>query len=399
MGKALTSRTVETWLHLEKRQEVPDSKIKGLYLVVQPKPSTAKSWAVRYRLHGKPAKYTIGKYPVIGLADARSKATDILQTVEDGHNPSRSASVHSQGKMLGKGPCSTALLEYKHKHLDTLKTGNKAYRFLEVALVEMLGDPTLKSVSRKNIQDVLDEVKADGRGVTANRILTHCKTFFDWCVTREHCDISPAAGIKKPFREEPKDRWLSDKEIKLFWQACDDVHYTYRLLGRLLLLTGQRLGEVATMRFDEINGNIWSIPKDKTKNGKAHSVPLCSEALMLIYSHQNKHGRGGYVVSITGASPMSNFNRAKVAIKNAMDANSGTSIEPWTFHDLRRTYAKGMQRLGVAIPVTESLLNHVSGSRAGIVGVYQRHEYAEEKIQASKLWSEHLMGIISNGQL
>ena len=96
---------------------------------------------------------------------------------------------------------------------------------------------------------------------------------------------------------------------------------------------------------------------------------------------------------------MSNFNRAKVAIKNAMDAISGTSIEPWTFHDLRRTYATGMQRLGVAILVTESLLNHVSGSRAGIVGVYQRHEYAEEKIQASKLWSEHLMGVISNGQL
>jgi integrase len=260
----------------------------------------------------------------------------------------------------------------------------------------MLGDPKLSSVTRKNLQHVLDEVKADGRGVTANRILTHCKTFFDWCVTREHCQTSPTVGIKKPFKEQPKDRWLSDDEIKLFWAACYQVHETYGALGRLLLLTGQRLGEVASMRFEEIDDAVWSIPKEKTKNGKAHTVPLCDEAIRLIKDDRFAVRTSGFVVSKTGVNPMSNFSRAKVSIAKAMQNASGVDIEPWTFHDLRRTYATGMQRLGVVIPVTESLLNHVSGSRAGFVGVYQRYEYKEEKIEAAKKWSDHIISFVNN---
>ena len=396
MGKAITSRTVETWPHLDKRQEVPDSKIKGLYLVVQPRPSTAKSWAVRYRMHGKPSKYTIGKYPNISLADARSKATDVLQSVEDGFNPSKSRKALVRSNNLSSSACSKALNEYKRMHLDTLRSGDKAHRFLEVALVEMLGDPRLSSVSRLNIQNVIDELNSSGRGVTANRVLTHCKTFFDWCVAREHCEVSPTVGIKKPFKEQPKDRVLTDDEIKLFWNACDKVYATYGKLGKLLLLTGQRLGEVSQMTYELVEDGIWKIPKGITKNGRAHSVPICPLAHEII-TQSERPQLSGFVVSVTGDKPMSNFNRAKSAISEVMESLACSKIEPWTFHDLRRTYATGMQSLGVQIPVTEALLNHVSGSRSGIVGVYQKHEYQNEKLAASKLWSAHLLGLISNG--
>ena len=396
MGKAITSRTVDTWPHIDKRQEVPDSKIKGLYLVVQPRPSTAKSWAVRYRMHGKPCKYTLGKYPNIGLADARSKATDVLQSVEDGFNPAKSNKTLTRSNNLASGACSKALNEYKRTHLDTLRSGDKAFRFLEVALVEMLGDPRLYSVSRLNIQNVIDELNSSGRGVTANRVLTHCKTFFDWCVAREHCEVSPTVGIKKPFKEQPKDRVLSDEEIKLFWNACDEVYDTYGKLGKLLLLTGQRLAEVSHMTYELVEDGIWKIPKEITKNGRAHSVPICPLTHKVI-TQSERPQLSGFVVSVTGDKPMSNFSRAKNAISDVMERLACSKIEPWTFHDLRRTYATGMQSLGVQIPVTEALLNHVSGSRSGIIGVYQRHEYKKEKIDAVSMWSDHLKRLISDG--
>jgi integrase len=151
----------------------------------------------------------------------------------------------------------------------------------------------------------------------------------------------------------------------------------------LLILTGQRRGEVAGMRWDEIAGDIWTLPKERTKNGKAHSVPVSRQAAAIVAASPHI---GDFVFSINAASPVVGF----VNPKRRIDTLAG--FADWRLHDLRRTAASGMARLGVNLPVIERILNHVSGSFAGIVGVYQRHEFADEKRAALQLWADHVAG-------
>jgi integrase len=165
------------------------------------------------------------------------------------------------------------------------------------------------------------------------------------------------------------------------------------LLAQLLLLTGQRLSEVADAQWSEIDleAKTWKIPKERTKNDRAHEVPLSDAAVEIIRGLPRIEGKAGYVFTATGAQPVSNLSRLRGALRRAA---SERDVAP-TLHDLRRTVATSLQKLGVRLEVTEAVLNHVSGSRKGIVGVYQRHEYAEEKRAALDAWARRLETIVT----
>ncbi len=216
---------------------------------------------------------------------------------------------------------------------------------------------------------------------------------FSWLVQQRRIGGSPCVGVHRPPPPRSRDRVLANSEIKAFWQAASLERSEFAAVLKLLLLLGQRLGEVRGMRREELSedGAVWTLPAARTKNRRTHVVPLPPLAQQLI---TDAGGEGEHVFSTTGG-------RAPVAIgskiKKRMDARMKASAS-WREHDLRRTCATGMAELGAAPHIVEAVLNHVSGHRAGVAGIYNRAAYAAEKKAALERWAAHVERIVHHGQ-
>ena len=213
------------------------------------------------------------------------------------------------------------------------------------------------------------------------------------------------AGMKGPQPLEARDRVLSDEEIKAFWQAASELSWPFENVFKVLLLTGQRREEVAGMRWREIDldAGTWTIAKERCKNGKAHTVDFSPEAVRMLAPLGDAAAprpartseEADLVFSTTGRTPVSGFSKTKSRIDARMQFILGDKFQPWRTHDLRRTAASGMAALGFQPHVIERVLNYVSGAQGGLVGVYQRHEYREERRRAIMAWYAHVMGLLS----
>src|SRR5262249_35599778 len=209
----------------------------------------------------------------------------------------------------------------------------------------------------------------------------------NWALERDIINVAPCAGVKSPSAERPRDRVLTDEELARVWGAADQLGYPFGTLIKLLILTGQRRGEVAGMRWSEIDGDLWTLPAGRVKNAKAHDVPLSRAALDILVGLP-RIGED-FALTTTGAAPVSSYARGKAGL----DALLPADMPPWRLHDLRRSVASGLARLGVNLPTIERLLNHVSGSFAGIVGVYPKHDFAQEKREAMEAWGRHVLAL------
>ena len=182
---------------------------------------------------------------------------------------------------------------------------------------------------------------------------------------------------------------LDDRELAAIWKAAGALGFPFDSIHRLLILTGQRREEVAGLSWSELDRGtaLWTLPAARAKNNEAHLVPLAGRVVALLdgLANGSEWPTKGLVFSTTGKTPPSGFSKAKARLDGKLEG-----VGAWRVHDLRRTVATGLQRLGVRLEVTEAVLNHRSGSRAGIVGVYQRHDWATEKREALALWSAHL---------
>jgi integrase len=396
MAKALTTKGVDALKSdPARRMEIPDPALSGLYLVVQP--SGAKSWALRYRWAGKPAKLTLGRWPLLGIADARAAASEAIGKIERGQNPSAekkaTKAARLEAQLSERDKIKTLIEQFDRRHLASLKSGATVKRELDRHVASEWGDRDIHDIAKRDVIDLLDGIADSGRVVTSNRVRAYLNKFLNWCVERDILAMNPAIGVKPVAKEVSRDRVLSDDEIRWFWQACEAIKQPWGPMGKLLLLTGQRLNEVACMTESEASGSIWHLPAERTKNGRAHDVPLSDAARSVLDEiEQVKGGRGLYHTT-TGETPLSGFHKGKRHIADQMQAiaksevGEAVNIPHWTFHDLRRTAATGMARLGIAVRVTEAVLNHVSGTGGGIVAVYQRHDYADEKRRALDAWA------------
>jgi integrase len=222
------------------------------------------------------------------------------------------------------------------------------------------------------------------------------RSFFGWLADRDIISISPAAGVRMPAELVSRDRVLDDDELRLVWKASGTLSEPFGAFVRMLMLTGQRRDEVARMTDDELAGDLWTIPGDRAKNGEPHLVPLSPEALGVL-AEVTRIGPANFVFSTTGRTAISGYSKAKTALDAAvakLAKDEGRDpLAGWTLHDLRWSCATGLARLGVPVHVTELVLNHRSGSRAGIVGVYQRHQYLDERRAALEAWGRHLLGL------
>jgi integrase len=253
---------------------------------------------------------------------------------------------------------------------------------------QSLFEKPLKQITRSDVVRVLDEIVASGTPYRANRALAALKKLMSWALDRGMIDVNPIAGLRPPHKERARDVILSDAELASLMRAAEAEGYPFRDAVKLLILTGQRRSEIAEMRWSEVDfdRSLWTIPAARSKNGQSHEVPLSDAAISLLRSLP-RFINSDWVFTTTGSSPISGFGRLKRRLHSAV----GTP--DWRMHDIRRTVASGMARIGVDPHVIEKVLNHKSGVISGVAAVYNRYGYEKEKRTALNRWAEHLFKI------
>jgi len=388
MSRTLTVRTVETIKPGPARQEISDRHLPGLYLIVQP--SGHRSWAVRYRAGGRNRKHTLGAYPALDLKTARELAGKAFRAVAEGRDPGREK---AQARTLQPDTVEAVAQLFVERHcLRANRPGTAAATqgLLKLHVLPRWRNRLLRDITRRDVLDLLDRVVDAGTPIAANRTFAAIRKLFNWCVARDIIAVSPCTGVKRPSAERSRDRVLSDEELRNVWRAVDQLGYPFGTLIQLLVLTGQRRGEVAGMRWSEIDvkGSLWRLPPGRVKNAKGHDVPLSRAALDILASLP-RIGET-FVFTTTGVKPMGNYGWGK----QRLDALLPPDMQSWRLHDLRRTAASGMARLGVNLPTIERLLNHTSGSFRGVAGIYQRYDFAQQQREAVELWGRHMLTLI-----
>lgn len=374
----LTAAKVGALKPTSNRQQIADDLCVGLYLLIQP--TGRKSWSVRYRVGKTHRRYSVGKYPLVGLAEARERARIALRAVQDGKDPS------AEQQQARADTVRAVVSDFDEFHLSTLKSRKNAMGFLQRSIVAEWADRPLRDITTRDISKLLMGIMASGREVTANRTFAHVRKFFNWASENGYIENSPTDKMKMPAKEIARDRVLSSDEISWFWQACSKEAQPWGCLGKMLLLTGCRLSEVAGMIETEIAGDLWTIPDNRTKNGTMHQVPL-SAAAMDVLAQVRRIGLNGYIFTTNGTTPISGFHKGRQRIADAMQELAGDHPIPhWTFHDLRRTLETSMAEMGVNEALIDRITNHLSAIPK-MRRVYQKYDYLKERREALEKWS------------
>ena len=281
-------------------------------------------------------------------------------------------------------PGGIYFLQALHLASKRPRYASEAVRAVRNAFSRYLDFPAA-DLDRATAVKTLDAMARKGSAAMAARTAAYGKAAYGWAVKRGALSTNPFSNL--PVTPTVKrERVLSDDELAAIWRGTAGAG-PFNGIVRLLILTGQRREEVAGMTWTELSDDLstWTIPANRAKNAATHIVPLSAPAQELLRSLP----QFGELVFPGLRGPFNGWSKAKAAL----DVKSG--VTNWRLHDLRRTAATGLQRLGVRLEVTEQVLNHVSGSRAGIVGVYQRHDFASEKRAALEAWGEHALAIIN----
>ena len=390
-----TDKTILNAKPTQARYELGDDEVRGLRIQICP--SGYRSFVFRYHFGNRGRKLSIGRYPEIGLKDARNLARKAYLDVAQGVDP---AAEKKAARIKARTPADLDLIEkvvdqFLKRHVPHLApaTQRQVTRIMVKEIVPAWRGRKLSSITKAEAHHLLDAISDRGSPVSANRTLDWLKVMANWAAGRGLIETSPFAGITSPEPEVSRDRVLDDDELAAFWQAADNLEQPYGFFVRMLILTAQRRNEVSDMCWAEIDleRRIWTLPARRAKNGIEHRIPLSEAACSILASVQRHYG-SDYVFSITGRNPI----RGHQHIKSRLDELL-PEMQSWVFHDLRRTAASGMARLGVQLPVVEKLLNHTSGSFRGIVAVYQKHDFAKEKAAAAETWARHIETIV-NGE-
>lgn len=429
MAKAsITKRTVDAAKPAAAEYVVWDDEVSGFGLKVTP--AGSKVYIYRYRLarpgqaaQTAPSKYTIGRHGNLTPDQARKQAKELAILVSKGVDPRqqelavlaahddaerlRQERARMDGELAFGNVAAKWLAEYGYDHRPASVAQAKlaVHRYL----APKLDDKPIPHIGRADLQPIIDAIPAEMRA-TRQAVFAYASILFGWAHKRGDISENPLATMVKPKGSVARDRVLTDDELAVIWKASASLSGPFGPFFRLLILTGQRREEVAAMGWEELDqaSATWIIPPSKSKNGKAHIMPLAPDVLAeldrLALAKQVRNGeknldpkhwsKTGFVLTTNGSVPISGYSKAKAALDAAVtNAQGGVPLVSWRNHDLRRTLATGLQRLGVRFEVVEAVLNHVSGAKGGVAGIYQRHDWREEKRAALEAWARHLAAI------
>jgi integrase len=375
----------------DQRLEIFDAKARGLCLRVT---SGKKTWSYVYRPKGssKLRRYTIGDYPAWKLSAAREKALVLRQQIQDGADPVVQAKIKRDALSVA-GLIDRFIDRYAKAKLRSWKDYKAV---LDRDVIPAMGERPAGEVTRAEVADLLDKV-ATRAPVLANRLQNTISSVFSWALSEGLVTVNPVTGLRKRTQEMAKERVLSDSEIQIFWKAAGDASPAYRDTLRLILLTGQRPGECAGIRAEEVDlkSGRWTIPASRTKNKIEHTIPLLGQALEIVARLADGKRTGPLIVTPRGKE-LTSQNLAK-----AMEAlREGVFVETVTPHDLRRTAATLMGRLDIDQMTIGRVLNHASTTKATITGsVYDRHSYVPQKRRALEALDKEVSRVLTRSEV
>jgi integrase len=387
MSRALTVRTLETLKPGPARKEIPDKLLPALYFILQPTGRAA--WAVRYRIGRRSRKHTIGPYPAIDLKTARELGAKALRAVAEGRDPSAEKALARTALPDTFETVARQFVELHCRRLNRPRTIEAYEQQFRTYLIPRWGRRPISSITRRDVLDLLDEIVGSGRPIAANRVRSLLVALYGWSLTRDIVISSPVAGVRRPAAEQSRDRVLSDSELRSVWCAADKMAGPYGALIKLLILFGARRDEVGRMTWSELDfdARLWVLPKERSKNGRAHTIFLSDAALAVLAGLPRL---GEFVLTVTGTAPINDRSHKK----RRLGALLPPDMPHWTLHDLRRSVATRMIDLGVLPHVVEAVLNHV-GHRSGVAGIYNRAAYGNEMRDAFGRWGNHVMALVA----
>lgn len=382
----------------------PDGKIPGFGVRVTS--NGVKTFYLKYRHAGQYGRLNLGRYPSTTLAKARAKAHAALAALADGANPRGEDKARTED--LSFAAILDAFLENYCRHHNRASTAAETKRLLQVYFLPDWKKRLVTEITKADVAAALQPIMKRNAPSAARHAFAAARKLFNWCVEQGLVDDSPCRTMKPPVKAASRDRVLTDGELALIWQTSLEQGDTFGVVVHLLALTAQRRGEVCGIAWDELDlkQGIWTIPGSRTKNHKPHALPLTKTAIGILKALPRFEGttlvfpaRGKLDQAYTGYSKGKrtldqaiNKRRQKTASQLGKTAGDIQDLD-WTLHDLRRTAATGMARLGVAPHVVERILNHSTGTFGGVAGVYNRFQYLPEMRAAFELWEAHLTKI------
>ncbi|CAJ0853448.1 hypothetical protein AMST5_00648 [freshwater sediment metagenome] len=351
--------------------------------------SGGKTFVAQYSFHGQKRRIPLGSCRAVSLAKARDAVRAIMGDVARGIDPAterQKAAAETRRKAAEEAyTLATLLDDWQSLHLTTKRPryAAEAVRALRNAFRSYLEMPAT-DLARAHVVKIVDALARRGQPAMAARTAAYGKAAFGWALKRGTVTVNPFVDLPlAPITR--RDRVLTSDELAAIWLATENGG-TFGGIVRMLILTGQRREEVAGMTWAELSDDLstWTIPAARAKNGVTHIVPIAPTARELLGEIE----RSGELVFPGLRGAFGGWSKAKAA----MDVRSG--VTNWRLHDLRRTMATGLQGLGIRLEVTEQILNHIGGSRAGVVGIYQRHDFAQEKQSALEAWGAHVAEVV-----
>lgn len=397
--KILTAKRVEA-LKPEPGQkhsvDVPDGIVPGLSLVLHP--SGSKSWALRYRFNGKQKRLTLkDRFPKMKLAEARRAAGEMLDGLDEGKDPAGELDREPEA-------FENVVEEFIERYAKRNKSWAETQRLLEKEAVSIWRGRNVADIGRADLLRVLDGIADRGAPYGANRTLAALRKLFSWAVERGIVADSPAAGVRAPAPERSRQRVLDDAELLEVWRAAEAVGYPGGPFVHLLILTGQRRGEAAGLRWRDVDreAGLWTLPPEMTKANRVHDVALSGAALELL-DGLPEFAEGDFIFTTTGGRrPISGFSALKktldAAIAKAREADGLDEMAGWRYHDIRRSVATGLARMGTPPHVLSAILNHSPGSTQGVTHIYNRFKYHEERRAALEAWADYVAELVERSK-
>jgi integrase len=352
------------------QDEYSDDLVQGLRIRIGA--GGRKSWIVRARSGKQQINKTLGSYPLISLGVARDMARDFLLTlIKDG-------GVRRERTF---GELADHWIEHVAKPKN--KSWHNQLRRLEIYVLPKWQNTDLANIRRSDVRDLIDGIEGK---VAPGRVLAIIRTLFRYAMGRDWVEASPAEAIPNPSSDTPRDRYLDMKEVAAVYKVADFLGYPFTGFIKIMILTAQRRTEVASMKWADIDldAGTWVLSSEQNKSARAHLVPLSPHAVELLKATPQF---GPYVWSSDGETHVKGYSKAKQRIDSFL-LSGGLELKPWRLHDLRRTVATHMVRLGVSELVVGRVLNHAP---QGVTArIYALHSYEAEKRMALELWCKEI---------
>jgi integrase len=341
------------------------------------------NWVFQYTIGDRQRRMTLGSAKVVDAATARANAAKLHARVKLGEDPAGTKAADRARANETFGACLKPYLA-RYRNRVSPRTYSDDERYLVKGFAPLHG-LRIDKIERRDIAVELARL-TEAAPIAANRARSALSRFLSWCLSEGLCETNAAAFTNKN-EEKTRARVISDDELRSIWRALRREG-DYGDIVKLLILTGQRATEIADLRWDEIDLGPQAailLPPGRTKNKRPHIVPLSAPARAIL-EVQRPNGRE--LVFGTGKGGFSCWSFSKRRLDEAV------KIKPWVIHDLRRTCATGMAKLGAQPHIIEAVLNHVSGHKAGVAGIYNRSTYEAEKRTALDRWAEHVAAIV-----